>query len=126
MKKYKNITIGGIQQKIFNLVLITVILMMVVNSVVILHQSRQLSSLVEETSTAQKQSMAEISDQTMTAVQRMEDKANKMLDEAVAMAELNAQPIDEARLIEEKYRAGETASVNEELEALKKELGLAE
>ena len=68
MKKYKNITIGGIQQKIFNLVLITVILMMVVNSVVILHQSRQLSSLVEETSAAQKQSMAEISDQTMTAV----------------------------------------------------------
>ena len=66
MKKYKNITIGGIQQKIFNLVLITVILMMVVNSVVILHQSRQLSSLVEETSTAQKQSMAEISDQPMT------------------------------------------------------------
>ena len=62
----------------------------------------------------------------MAAVQRMEDKANKMLDEATAMAELNAQPIDEAKVIEEKYKNGETASVNEELEALKKELGLVE
>ncbi|MBQ6259792.1 MAG: PspA/IM30 family protein [Firmicutes bacterium] len=65
-------------------------------------------------------------DQTVAAVQRMEDKANKMLDEATAMAELNAQPIDEAKVIEEKYKNGETASVNEELEALKKELGLVE
>ena len=63
-------------------------------------------------------------EQTVAAVGRMEEKADKMLDEATAMAELNQQPIDEAKLIEEKYKSGETASVNDELEALKKELGL--
>ena len=65
-------------------------------------------------------------DQTVAAVGRMEEKANKMLDEATAMAELNVQPIDEAKVIEEKYKNGETASVTDELEALKKELGLTE
>ncbi len=68
MKKYKNITIGGIQQKVFNLVLITLLLMMAVNTVVILHQSGQLSSLVRETSEAQKASISDISEWTMTEV----------------------------------------------------------
>ncbi len=68
MKKFKNITIGGIQQKVFNLVLITLLLMMAVNTVVIFHQSKRLSSLVRETSEAQKASITEISDWTMTEV----------------------------------------------------------
>ena len=64
-------------------------------------------------------------DETMGAFKRMEEKADKMLDEAAAMAELNAAPIDEAQALEDKYKGGDTPSVSDELEALKKELGLA-
>ena len=60
----------------------------------------------------------------MNAFSRMEDKANRMLDEANAMAELNMEPIDEARALEEKYASQSTASVEEELNKLKEELGL--
>jgi len=68
MKKYKNITIGGIQQKIFNLVLVTLLLMMAVNTAVILYQSGQLTGLVRDTNEAQKASITDISEQTMRAV----------------------------------------------------------
>lgn len=60
----------------------------------------------------------------MNAFGRMEDKANKMLDEANAMAELNMKPIDAAKALEEKYATKGTASVDEELNAMKVELGL--
>ena len=61
----------------------------------------------------------------MSAFDRMEDKADRMLDQANAMAELNAEPTDEAKALEEKYRAaGADASVSDELERMKKELGL--
>ncbi len=65
-------------------------------------------------------------DETMAAFKRMEDKADKMLDEAAAMAELNAAPIDEAKALEEKYKLGENTPVDDELAALKAELGLTE
>ena len=68
MKKFKYITLGGIQHKIFNLVLITLLMMMAVNTVVIIHQSGQLSSLVQDTSTAQKASITDISELTMREV----------------------------------------------------------
>ena len=61
----------------------------------------------------------------MSAFDRMEDKANRMLDEANAMAELNTEPVDEAKALEAKYNAaGTDASVDDELEKMKKELGL--
>ncbi len=61
----------------------------------------------------------------VSAFDRMEDKANRMLDEANAMQELNSQPVDEAKSLEEKYaNAGTDASVDEELEKMKKDLGL--
>ena len=62
--------------------------------------------------------------EVMGAFEKMEDKANKMLDVANAAAELEASAIDEALALEDKYKAGVTASVDEELEKLKKELGL--
>ena len=59
------------------------------------------------------------------AFSRMEDKANRMLDEATAMASLNSQPLDEAQALEEKYKHSDTdASVEDELAALKEQLGL--
>jgi phage shock protein A len=61
----------------------------------------------------------------MGAFTRMEDKADRMLDEATAMSELNTEPIDDAKALEEKYSAqGNTASVDDELSKMKKDLGL--
>lgn len=61
----------------------------------------------------------------MGAFDRMEDKADRMLDEANAMSELNTEPIDAAKALEEKYAAqGNSASVDDELAKMKKDLGL--
>lgn len=61
----------------------------------------------------------------MGAFDRMEDKADRMLDEATAMAELNTEPIDDAKALEEKYASkGNAASVDDELAKMKKDLGL--
>ena len=68
MKKFKNITIGGIQQKIFNLVLITIILMMAAFAAVVFYQSGRLTNLVRNTNENQNESITSISEQTMTAV----------------------------------------------------------
>ena len=68
MKKIKNIVIGGIQQKLFNLVLIFIVLVMAAYTVVILHQSSSLNALVTETNEQQKQSIVAISQSTMDAV----------------------------------------------------------
>lgn len=61
---------------------------------------------------------------TNSAFERMEAKADRMLDEANAMADLNMEPIDEAKALEEKYGAMSDNSVDEELKKLKNELGL--
>jgi phage shock protein A len=60
----------------------------------------------------------------MGAFERMEQKADRMLDEATAMEELNKEPVDEAKALEEKYAKQGTPSVDEEMDKLKKELGL--
>lgn len=61
----------------------------------------------------------------MGAFNRMEDKADRMLDVANARAELDSKPVDEAKALEEKYsKAGSEANVDSELEQMKKDLGL--
>ena len=60
----------------------------------------------------------------MSAFQRMEEKADRMLDRETAMAELNAAPVDEAAALEEKYRGAGSASVDDELAKMKAELGI--
>jgi len=58
------------------------------------------------------------------AFQRMEDKVNKRLDTANAMADLNSAPIDAAKALEDKYKGGANdASVQDELAAMKARLG---
>ena len=71
MRKFKNITLGGIQQKIFNLVLIMLLLVMAVFSVVIFHQMNGIHTLVSETNEKQKASITGISESTMDAVVSM-------------------------------------------------------
>ena len=61
----------------------------------------------------------------MSAFERMEAKADAMLDQANAMAELNAAPADEAAELEKKYAsAAGDAAVDAELAKLKAEMGL--
>ena len=61
----------------------------------------------------------------MSAFDRMEQKADRMLDEANAMAELSEGAADPADALEEKYRkADASASVEAELVDLKNKLGL--
>ena len=62
---------------------------------------------------------------SMDAFDRMEEKANKMLDAANAMAELNAQPRDEVDDLAAKYdTVGTDSTVDDELAALKAQMGL--
>ncbi len=60
----------------------------------------------------------------MSAFDRMEAKADRMLDSANAMAALNSQPVDEAAALADKYESGGSSAVDDELERLKKEMGL--
>ena len=68
MKKYKNIVIGGIQNKIFNLVVGAILLILASYTIVIIYQSKSLSKLVDETNSLQKESITTISRQTMNGV----------------------------------------------------------
>lgn len=64
---------------------------------------------------------------SMGAFERMEEKADRMLDEANAMSELSSQAVDEAQALEEKYKTADTnASVEDELAALKLKMGLGD
>lgn len=61
----------------------------------------------------------------LSAFDRMEAKADEMLDRSNAMADLNAAPVDAAAELERKYaEAGSTAAVDDELARLKEEMGL--
>lgn len=62
----------------------------------------------------------------LAAFDRMEEKVNKMLDEADAMNELNAKPESEdIDALTRKYDAdGHSSSVDDELAALKAEMGM--
>lgn len=61
----------------------------------------------------------------MAAFDRMEQKADRMLDRANAMAELNAEPVNEVDALEKKYASADSNSeVDAELARLKEEMGL--
>lgn len=59
------------------------------------------------------------------AFNRMEEKADRMLDESNAMASLNEAPVDEAQALADKYQHSDVnASVEDELADMKAKLGL--
>ena len=68
MKKFKNLVIGGIQQKVFNLVLVTILLLVAAYTAVIVYQTNSLKKLTAETNQRQKEAIAEISETTMDAI----------------------------------------------------------
>lgn len=61
---------------------------------------------------------------TMDAFSRMEEKADKMLNTAEAYAELSEAPVDPAKDLEAKYAKGSSQSVEDELAAMKAQMGL--
>lgn len=64
-------------------------------------------------------------DNALSAVARMEAKAEAMLGQAEAETELLADPVDAAVELERQYKAmGNTAAVDAELERLKAEMGM--
>jgi len=61
----------------------------------------------------------------LAAFDRMEDKVNKMLDEADAMAELNTEKPDSLEELAKKYESvSDSTAVDDELAALKAEMGM--
>ena len=84
MKKYKNFTLGGIQQKIFSLVLITIVMIVAVFIVVIMYQSGDLSRIVNDSAQQQKQSITSISGETMAAVLDANMTQSTQLDAYIA------------------------------------------
>lgn len=61
----------------------------------------------------------------MSAFDRMEAKADEMLDRSNAMSELSSEPADAAAKLEKKYAdSASTAAVDAELARLKEEMGL--
>ena len=70
MKKFRNIVIGGIETKIFNLILITVIVLAVAFGIIMLNQNNMLTKLTSETSVKQQESTSAIISETMSTVTR--------------------------------------------------------
>lgn len=68
MKRVRNLVIGGIQNKVFNLILITVVLLTSAFIGVSLYHSAMLSDLAAESSSRQQDSIQEITDQVMDKV----------------------------------------------------------
>ena len=68
MKRIKNFVIGGLQQKIFNLVLITMILVVVAFGVVLGYQTKNLRDLVAQTDEKQQEAIEGVITTTMDAV----------------------------------------------------------
>ncbi|MBQ7604756.1 MAG: SpoIIE family protein phosphatase [Clostridia bacterium] len=78
MKKIKNLVIGGIQSKIFNLILFTVILLTAANMAVSLYMTHTLSRLAGESGEKQQEAIGQISDVVMeNVVTRSLERSNR-------------------------------------------------
>ena len=70
MKKYWKLVIGGIETKVVNLILMTVILLSVAFVIISTNQSGMLASLTSETSKRQQEATSGIISETMSTVMR--------------------------------------------------------
>jgi len=68
MRIIHGIKFGGLQQKIFNLLLIFILALICAYAAVAFYQQKNLGNVVEETSTEQQASIAAVSEETMEAV----------------------------------------------------------
>ena len=68
MKYIKGIAIGGLQQKIFNLMVIFIAALIAAYAAVAVFQQRNLSGIVEDAAGQQQAAITAVSEQTMDAV----------------------------------------------------------
>ena len=68
MKIIRGIKIGGLQQKIFNLMLVFIAALIGAYTAVSVYQQRNLTSVVQEASAEQQASITAVSEETMKAV----------------------------------------------------------
>ncbi len=71
MKIIKGLKLGGLQQKVFNLVLLFILLLMGVYAVATIWFQRRLSDVVQDVSARQQESITEVSEQTMETILRL-------------------------------------------------------
>jgi sigma-B regulation protein RsbU (phosphoserine phosphatase) len=86
MRRFKNLEIGGIESKIFNLILLTVIVLTVLFVIFSTSQSKMLSALTSETSVRQQQTTSGIISDTMTQVTQISMES---------ITDMEAQIVDE-------------------------------
>ena len=84
MKNFHGMKIGGIRQKVFALVLITIILLVAAFASVLFYQSRRVTDIVRMASDSQRQSITEISEETMTAVLDSNQKQKTIMEAYIA------------------------------------------
>ena len=68
MKKFKNLVIGGIETKVFNLILISILLVTVAGLLITNYQNGVLADLTAETGTRQREAIGQITDSVMEQV----------------------------------------------------------
>lgn len=86
MKRIRNLVIGGIQSKVFNLILYTVLLLAVAFMVVSLYQSRTLTQVVTESSRQQEEAIDVITHKVMDAVVEQSLERSNRTDAEIADA----------------------------------------
>ena len=86
MRRFKNLEIGGIESKIFNLILLTVIVLTVLFVIFSTSQSKMLSALASETSVRRQQTTSGIISDTMTQVTQISMES---------ITDMEAQIVDE-------------------------------
>ena len=79
MKRIRNLVIGGIQTKIFNLILLTVIVLTLANGAVYLYHSNMLTNLASDSGRQQQEAIEENTSVIMDAVTTQSlGRTNKM------------------------------------------------
>ena len=79
MKRYKDIVIGGIESKIFNLILVSLLLITIAYIALSIVHSKMLSNLVAESSQQQEESISETTNEIMDLVVKQTlTRANRM------------------------------------------------
>ncbi|MBR3327161.1 MAG: cache domain-containing protein [Atopobiaceae bacterium] len=84
MRKFKNLVLGGVQQKMFNLVLYSIVLMIAAYTAIIFWQGSELRGLVDQTSVRQKEAI------TGTVERAMDELLTKNLGDTTQMEALLA------------------------------------
>ena len=89
MKRFKNLVIGGIQSKVFNLILYTLLLLTAAFMAVSIYQNHMLTELAAESSQRQQKSIGEITGQVVDSVVEQSLARSNRTDAAIADAMFN-------------------------------------